>query len=72
MCQITSKHVNDAYALSLIFDDFKSGSLHVDSNVRSNRLFTGETKIIVKRVGTLKAAKLDQVIDKIIAILKDC
>ena len=70
MCQITSKNVNDNYAVSLDSNDFKSGKLPVDSNIRPNRLFTGETKIIVKRAGKLKKAKLDDVIDKIIEILK--
>ncbi len=70
LCQITSKNVNDSYAISLVADDFKSGKLPVDSNIRPNRLFTGETRIIIKRAGRLKKSKLDDVIDKIVEILK--
>lgn len=70
MCQITSKNVNDNYAISLTDDDFKFGRLPIDSNIRPNRLFTGETKVIIKRIGKLKKAKLNEVIDKIIEILK--
>ena len=70
MCQITSKNVNDPYAISLSDGDFKSGKLPVDSNIRPNRLFTGEAKIIIKRAGKLKKTKLDEVVDKIVEILK--
>jgi len=70
MCQITSKNVNDNYAVSLNSDDFKSGKLPVSSNIRPNRLFTGEAKIMFKRSGKLKKAKLDEVIDKIVEILR--
>lgn len=70
MCQITSKNVNDTYAISLSDNDFKSGKLHVESNIRPNRLFTGEAKIIKKRAGKLKTAKIHEVFGKIIEILK--
>jgi mRNA interferase MazF len=71
MCQITSKNVNDNYAVPLDSDNFKSGKLPVVSNIRPNRLFTGEANnIIIRRAGKLKKAKLDEVIDKIVVILK--
>ena len=70
MCQITSKNVNDNYAVSLDSDDFKSGRLPVDSNIRPNRLFTGDSRIIVKRAGKLKKEKLVEVTDKIVEILR--
>jgi len=44
LCQITSKNVKDNYAISLLKMDFKSGKLDVVSNIRPNRLFTGERK----------------------------
>ena len=70
MCQITSKNVNDNYAVSLDSDDFKSGRLPVDSNIRPNRLFTGDSRIIVKRAGKLKKEKLVEVTDKIVEIVR--
>jgi mRNA interferase MazF len=71
LCQITSKKVNDSYGISLVADDFKSGKLPVDSNIRPNRLFTGESKIIIKRAGKLQKAKLDEVISKTVEIFEN-
>ncbi len=70
MCQITSKKVGDSYAITLATDDFKSGKLSMKSNIRPNRLFTGNSKIILYRAGTLKTKKLDEVTDKIVEIFK--
>jgi len=70
LCQITSKGVNDNYSIPLIADDFKDGKLPVASNIRPNRLFTGESKIILKRAGKLKKAKIDKAIDKLFEIFK--
>ncbi|SLM27938.1 conserved hypothetical protein [Desulfamplus magnetovallimortis] len=70
MCQITSKNVNDNYSISLSKDDFKSGKLPVNSNIRPNRLFTGDANIIIKQAGKLKKVKLDDVVEKIVEILK--
>ena len=50
--------VRDAYAVPLLQADFATGSLRQDSNVRPNRLFTADAKIILYRAGTLHAAKI--------------
>ena len=42
LCQITSKNVSDTYAVPLTSADFVSGTLHQDSNIRPNRLFTAD------------------------------
>lgn len=70
MCQITSKNVNDSYGITLLTNDFDSGKLPFDSNIRPNRLFTGDARIIIKCSGKLKKQKLDEVIDKLIEVLK--
>ncbi len=70
LCQITSKSVRDEYAINLTSEDFKSGKLSKDSNIRPNRLFTGDSKIILYRAGKLKTEKLDEVIDIIVKIFK--
>lgn len=70
LCQLTSKAISDAYAISLDDTDFASGGLKQPGNIRPNRLFTADTHIILYRVGSIKAEKLSQVIDKIVSILR--
>jgi mRNA interferase MazF len=38
--------------------------------VRSNRIFTADRHIILYRVGHLKPEKMDQIIDRIVSILR--
>ena len=71
LCQITSKSVKDNYAISVDQNDFASGSLNQESNIRPNRLFTADNQIILYRIGNIKKIKLDQVINKIIEIIKE-
>ncbi len=70
LCQITSKTIKDNYALSLKDQDFETGSLKQSSNIRPNRIFTADSHIILYRVGSLKAGKLSEAIDKIIEIVQ--
>lgn len=58
LCQITSQHVRDRYAVPIDENDFEWGSLRRRSN------------IILYKVGHLKREKLDEVIDKIVEILR--
>jgi mRNA interferase MazF len=70
LCQITSKMVRDAYAISLDDADLALGSTKQPSNIRPNRLFTADTHIVLYRVGSLKNEKLIQVIERLVAIIK--
>lgn len=70
LCQITSQHVRDRYAVPIDENDFEWGSLRRRSNIRPNRIFTADRHIILYKVGHLKREKLDEVIDKIVEILK--
>ncbi|NUQ37772.1 MAG: type II toxin-antitoxin system PemK/MazF family toxin [Caldilineales bacterium] len=70
LCQITSKTVADQYALSLEVADFASGGLRQSSNIRPNRLFTAEGKIILYRTGMLTTAKMQEVVDRIVEIVR--
>lgn len=69
LCQITSRHTRDEYAITLSDKDFESGGLKQRSHVRPNRLFTADQGIILYRVGHLKPEKLNEIIDKIIELL---
>jgi mRNA interferase MazF len=71
LCQITSKSIKDNYAIPVDENDFESGSLNQESNIRPNRLFTADNHIILYRIGNIKTIKLNQVIDKVVEIIKD-
>jgi len=58
------------YSIPLSNLDFKSGTLHQDSFVRPNRLFTADSSVVLYKAGDLKRAKMDEVIEKIIAIIR--
>jgi mRNA interferase MazF len=70
LCQVTSKIVTDSYAIPADNTDFEAGGLKQSSNIRPNRLFTADANIILYRAGSLKKDKLNQVIDKVVEIIK--
>lgn len=70
LCQITSKAITDNYAVQLGDEDFATGNLKQPSNIRPNRIFTADSHIILYRVGTLRAEKLSEIIDRIVEIIK--
>ena len=70
LCQITSQMKKDDYSISLQNADFQSGTLHQNSFVRPNRLFTAAARIVLYKAGDVKKPKMDEVVDKIIAIIK--
>jgi mRNA-degrading endonuclease toxin of MazEF toxin-antitoxin module len=69
LCQITTQTASDAYAISLSQSDFTSGKLKHNSNIRPNRLFTADSNIILYRAGALSSVKMQEVVNKIIAIV---
>ena len=70
LCQITSQARSDSYSVPLEQSDFSSGGLSQSSRVRPNRLFTADEAIIVYRAGQITNGKLSEVLDRLIAILK--
>jgi len=70
LCQITSQHVRDRYAIALDDADFRSGGLKQKSHVRPNRLFTADTRVILYQVGRLKSEKMQEILAKVVEILK--
>ncbi len=70
LCQITSQSIRDRYAVSVDESDFEIGTLRQKSNVRPNRIFTADCHIVLNRVGHLKPEKMDQVIERIVNILR--
>ncbi len=70
LCLITSQWVKDEYAIPIDEDDFEQGSLKKKSNIRPNRIFTADSSIILYIAGRLKKKRIDDVIDKVIEILR--
>ena len=70
LCQITSKTIKDNYSISLDDKDFETGSLKQPSNLRPNRLFTADSHIILYRIGNLNKIKINEIIDKVIEIIR--
>ena len=69
LCQITSQQFNDGYAISIDESDFDEGSLRKTSNIRPNRIFTADRKIILYKAGHLKSDKINEIVKRIIDIL---
>ena len=69
LCQITSKNVSDSYSILITEKDFLSGSLKQNSNIRPNKLFTADSRIILYKVGHLKEEKMRKIIQSIIKII---
>jgi mRNA interferase MazF len=56
--------------IAIIGTDFIAGKLKVDSFIRPNRIFTAHSKIIQSKKGNISKGKLNEVIDKLIEIIK--
>lgn len=69
LCQITTKNRMDNYVVELTDSDFVTGSLPQVSVIRPSRLFTADSKLIVRSVGILSQKKIQQVIEKVIQII---
>ena len=70
LSQVTSQFVKDNYAVSIEVKDFEEGGLKQKSNVRPNRLFTADSRIVLYRIGNLKTDKMNEIIEKIIEIVR--
>ena len=69
LCQITSRTFADSFSIHLAQSDFATGDLRRNSNVRPNRLFTADTKIILYRSGQLSVSKMKAITAKIIELI---
>jgi mRNA interferase MazF len=70
LCQITSQAIKDQHAISINDGDFDEGSLRQPSNARPNRLFTADSRIVLYRIGKLQGKKINEVIDKVVEIIR--
>jgi len=70
LCMITSKAIKDSNAIRLTNSDFVSGGLSRQSNVRPNRLFTADSRIILRSIGKLSDDKMKEVVKAIVKIIQ--
>ncbi|WP_263079843.1 type II toxin-antitoxin system PemK/MazF family toxin [Endozoicomonas sp. Mp262] len=70
LCQITSKAYSDQSAVIIQQEDFIRGGLPLTSYARPGKLFTANETLLEPPVGQLAKEKHEEVIDGIIAILK--
>lgn len=56
LCQITSKNTKDNCAIPLENSDLENGAMQVSSNIRPNRLFTADKKIIIYTLGRISGS----------------
>jgi mRNA interferase MazF len=71
LCQITSRMVSDRNAILIGENDFLSGSLRQESNVRPTRIFTADKRIIQYTAGHLKDDAMDGITNRVIEIIKE-
>ncbi len=71
LCQITSQHTKDNYAVPLENSDFTSGSLPSSSYIRPTRIFTADKNIIVRKAGTVKNNVVSDALKKVISLLEN-
>ena len=70
LCQITTQAVRDRDAIELTASDFQSGTLKKPSNIRPNRVFTADSRIVLYRAAHLSAEKTATVVDRLVEILR--
>jgi len=70
LCQITSQAVKDNYAIPIDDKDFETGGLKQPSNIRPNRIFTADSHIVLYKVGNLTDNKLNEVIERVVEIIR--
>ncbi|MEM1116282.1 MAG: type II toxin-antitoxin system PemK/MazF family toxin [Bacteroidota bacterium] len=69
LAQVTSKPYADPGAVELTGASFARGGLNLTSYARPGKLFTANDTLIVRDVGALTAAALDEVLDAVIKVL---
>jgi mRNA interferase MazF len=69
LCQITSKHNSDPFAVLLKSGDFSKGALPADSFIRPNKIFTADENLMLSVAGHLSDVKIHEVLNAIISII---
>ncbi|GHT23350.1 hypothetical protein AGMMS4957_14790 [Bacteroidia bacterium] len=70
ICQITSKALRDESAITLSDDDFATGELPHQSNVRPNKIFTADNKIVLATIAKVTDDFVAKTISETVRILR--
>ena len=70
LCQVTSNPFGDSQAIEITEQDLAQGFLQKVSYARPAKLFTANLRIIVRKVGSLKAQKRHQLIRSVKALFQ--
>ena len=70
MCQITSRTVKDELAIVIDQVDFIQGGLNQPSNVRPNKVFTADKRIVLYRAGRVTRQTLEKIVSSVVDILQ--
>ncbi len=70
LCQITSQYLKDKYSLSIKNQSYANGNLPVEGQVRPNRIFTVDKRIILKKIATVKDDFLEKVVEEVVSIIR--
>ncbi len=62
LAAITSQPAGDEFALSLRDGDFQEGGLPRKSVVKTSKIFTIHSALILKKIGALKRTRLDEIL----------
>lgn len=65
LCQITSQGKRDGFEVSLATSDFETGRLPIASNIRPNKVFTADRRIIRSVAGKVNPDKYREVARRI-------
>lgn len=65
LCQITSKSYSSKTAIVIGKSDFARGGLPIASYIRPDKIFTADTMLIERAVGTLKSETLESVLSQV-------
>ena len=71
LCQITSKPYSDPRAIEVTDSSFAKGSLAMVSYMRPGKLFTANSRLIIKQIGVLKDHALKEIIKAVIGLLQN-
>lgn len=70
LCQVTSNPYSDDRAVEITESDFASGNLMRTSYARPGKLFSANTSLMQRVIGTLNTPKQKAVVDAVVAILR--
>lgn len=71
LSQITSKNTNYKHTVKINKNDFKTNVSFLDSEVKVNRLFSCDIKLILYKIGSLNENKILEIENELINIIKN-